>query len=430
MRHLAVLLAPLFLLQDAKPWSVHLTARDGSVVRGTMDLPPFEMDSALGKIKVEAANLYSVVFQPDGKATVLLKDGNQVVGTPSLKEWKVKSSLGEMTLKGVDLKGLTILGPAGDPAPGTPGPPGAKPPPGPAPPGLKPAKSLGLKSVLGRLLFSKDGKQIYLLDATDSKVLLVDSECLAVSKEIPLEGGEKVMALTPDGRTIVCAGNKQITVVSVEPAKVIKSFAIEQDILEVCPLDGERCYAIVDGRLALVSISKQAIVERCPQGAQGSMHLLGDRIVTGAGSIYPPDKSKGRDAVQWPAPGPSNYPGSFTISPDGKFAAWPTGVVTRLARSAVADMALLARVDPHLSSAWTPDGKKLLLFTGAGFVKEVDVETLELSKSWQLGYQAFEARVDASGSRLYILGAPVGPGSGSGPRERPVCDLLVFDLPK
>jgi hypothetical protein len=444
-------LALLLFVQEPATVTVSVMTKDGNTVTGTTEVTEITVETSLGKLPVAMKDITNIRWV-ENFWVVATGDGTSLKGKLSLESWKLKTKFGELTLKTSDISVLAIQGvrvpvpvPVPVPAPGPAVAPGPAAPirgvapkpavPQPPAPGLKPAKSVPLASAITRSIRTADGKRLYLLNASDSKVIVVNLETFEKEKEIALAGGESSLSLAPSGNLLVAAGKRTVTTVSPKDGKMQKSFPIEGDIVDVCATDDQTVVASTNNGIVLVSLPKQAIVGKI-FGGGGRVQLSkdGKRIYAGGGSFLLPDKAQGREELM-----ASGFRGGvstdFSMSPDGRFAVAPQGVVYRLGKSSVADMVEVARVEMHWSAAWAPGSKRLFALTSLGFVKEYDTETFEMTRSWALGYRMAEAFSDEGGTHLIGFGQPV-PGGQTSETQRYANqqaitgDLFQFEIPK
>jgi hypothetical protein len=452
----ALALVLTLLAQEATTTiTITLTMKDGNAVAGVTDVTTFDFESTLGKMKISLKDLRMIRFDATG-AQVSTSDGTVLKGTISVTDWKVVSKLGELKVQTKDLLMVAVSSVVvtNRPLPPPPSAPGGTPPPAAQPgvvkppvakpaanPALTPEKSLKLAAVVSRTLRSSDGKSLYLLDATDARVLIVKMETLEKEKEIALSGGETAMALAPSGKVLATGGKRTVTIASIPEARKTRSFTIENDVTDLVALDDQTVLALTNGGLVIISVPKQAVVGKSSYSSVGSggrlmMSKDGKKVYTGEGSILLPDKAQGRDDFMVSRQGSRNSGGEYVMSPDGRFAVATQGGVVRLGKSFVADMVDVAKVVPHWASAWAPAKKRLYLVTSSGFVKEYDTETWELAKSWSLGYRFTEVFVDEAGGFLVGVGQAVPASTGSYESARyqnqlpPAGDLFKFELPK
>jgi hypothetical protein len=426
---------------------VQIQTKDGNSVNGTTDVASVQFESSLGKNTVQLKDISRI--QLNGEEAVLSTfDGTSLKGKISQSTWKVKTALGEFTLKNADITLITIRGvmaaprPAPAPSPAPAPAPGAVPGQAPGvpkvekPAGLVPDKTLKITAAVTRALPSADGKKIFVLNASDSKVLVVDLAKLETEKEIALAGGETVFSIAPSGNVIMAGGKRTITAASIATGKVTKTFSIEMDVVDVCAIDDTTLLASASSNLLVISIPKQAVVNRI-NAAGGRLYPArgGKKIHMPGGAILLPDKAVGRDELAYaPTRGGSGY--DLSISPDGRFGVSPHGQVYRLGKSFAADMVDLGKVEVHWGAAWAPSRKRLFLVTSLGFVKEYDTDSWELARSWFLGYQLSDVFFDEAGGFLVGVGGTVPANQGSSERPRysnqapQAGDLHRFELPK
>jgi hypothetical protein len=438
-------LALLLLGQEVTGVVVSAQTKDGQTLAGVTQTLTIDFQSSLGKSTVKLEDLTSIGIG-EKEQQISTNDGTTLKGKLITESIKIKTKLGEMTIKFADLVALNITGvqrgqprldenpnPANPPKPGPVQPTDVKKP---EPKGLKPLTTLKIGALVTRVLASADGKKLYVLNGSDSKLLIVDAAALTTDKEIAL-GGETAIALGPTGKVMLACGKKTVTAISLEEGKVTKTFPIENDTYDLVAIDDQTALLTTSGGVVTVSVPKQSIVSKLQQGGQGNerMHLLRDakKIYTSGGAILLPDKAKGRDELVWSPYAGGQGTGYCTLSPDGRFAVAASGIVFRTGKSFVADMVQLTKVEPHWTSAFDTARKRVLVFQANGFVKEYDTETFEIARTFQLGYKVLEARVDADGATFTVFGTPANAGEGG---QRPynqatlVGDLMKFEMPK
>jgi hypothetical protein len=82
------------------------------------------------------------------------------------------------------------------------------PPPGDKVPLPPPKKTIPLRGIVQRLISSPDGRWLYFLDVHNRKLGRIDTDRLAVDREIDdLSPGARAFCLTPDGNTIYCCAD-------------------------------------------------------------------------------------------------------------------------------------------------------------------------------------------------------------------------------
>lgn len=437
MKHAA--LALLLLGQEVVGVNVSVQTRDGQTLAGVVQPMTVDFQSSLGKSSIKLEDL-SAIGIGEKEHMVSTSDGTTLRGTLLTESIKVKTKLGEMTIKFADILSLNVTGvQRGQPKlDSNPNPvPGPRPadPKKPEPQGQKPVATLKIGAMVTRMIPSSDGKKFYLLNASDSKVVVVNAETLAADKEIALSGGETAMDLGPSGKVLLACGKKTVSSVSIDDGKMTKTFPIENDAFEIAAIDDQTALVATNNGLVTVSVPKQSIVSKLGQGGgTDRMHVFRDarKIYAGGGAVLLPDKAKKRDELVWSPFASGQGPGWCTFSPDGRFAASSSGIIFRTGKSFIADMVQLAKVDPHWSSAWDAGRQRLMIFLPNGFVKEYDIETFEIARTFQLGFKVLEAFVAADGASFTAVGAPASGGDTSGRpyRQQMTADLLKFEMPK
>lgn len=419
---MAAALALLLCTQD--PVQVTVQTRNGRTYSGTTDLASFPFESSLGKSTIQLKDMAVLSFDGAG-ATVQMTDGTSVKGKTTLESIAVKTKSGDVTIKAVDIVQIKVQ--SAKPADsGKPTDRGS---------GLlvaTPVETLKLGAVITRGFPSPDGKRLFLLNASDSKLLVVNVETLELESEVALSGGETAMSLSPSGKVILAAGKKTVTSVSIADLKVAKTISIEMDVTDVCALDDGSGLVVGYSGIGLVVMSKQSIVQKLPNsGSRCYLVRGGTRLFCGNGSILLPDKSQGRNEMVF-SMNRANWGSDYNISPDGRFGVTYDGTVVRFGKCFVAELVSIGKVDPNWSVAWSLPRKRLYGITGAAMVKEYDLDSWELQTSWRLGYRLSEAWIDATGTYLMGIGIPMQGDSGSRPpnQQPPLSDLYKFEIPK
>ena len=451
MWSLALLLAATASAAAADPQAVSLVTRDGNAVTGTIDLEGFKIETSLGRIEVKLADVAEVLYT-DKSGSVRLWDGTTLLGKVDVVAWPLKSKLGDLLVKPENIARIActrIVGPqtprippqvtAGT-APAVPARAGRE-------PDLKPVKTLPLKASVARLLLSADGSTLYALQAADAKLLVIPAETLTVVREVPIppdpspanspQSPLPAFALVPGGKLLAAATRRTVALLDPATGRVTKTFPIEHEIVDLFAIDEQTLLATTtrDG-LITVSVPRQAVMKRIGAGS-GPMSQTrdGSRIYMQGGTLVLPAP---RSLLAEPAFLPHADGGSFSnnarITADGRFAVSTSGSVFRLGRSCVADLLPCGRVLPHLASASTETPRVLLLFTADGFMKEIDLATLEVAKSTYLGVKGYRVLADEPRNVFYLSGPADNVAEGGytpSPRAVPPAgDIHQFALPR
>ena len=113
-----------------------------------------------------------------------------------------------------------------------------------------------------------------------------------------------------------------------------------------------------------------------------------------------------------------------------------SGLVFRLGKSFVADLVEIGKVEPHWSSVFNPGRKVLMVFQANGFVKEYDMETFEISRTWNLGWKVWDSVVVDGGASIVTLATAATPGDTSvrynsgNALPAQAMDAQKFEIPK
>jgi hypothetical protein len=295
---------------------------------------------------------------------------------------------------------------------------------------VKAEKSLNLAPSLYRLELSRDGSKIYVLNEMESKLVAVDVGTFEKGKELELGGGERCLSQNSEGTILIAAGKRRITVVSVPKWARQSTFTIEENILDACAVNSDTVVVSTTNSTYLeVSIKKEAVVGMIRSMGGSRMILSGDgrRIHTGEGTLFLPDRATGVREMTVTSH-PNTAFGEFSVSPDYRMMLTGTGNVYRLGRSFAADLASLGRTDNHQSAAWALAAHRVYLFNSLGFMKEYDIETWELKKSWYLGWQVQQAYSNDQGTLLTLYGLQLqNETEGQTPGAR---DLVQLKIPR
>lgn len=415
--------------------SATVSMNDGNRVMGSIVPDRLKIQCSLGALTAPLLDVETVMFDGKGGASVVLVDGSRIVGKLQEEEYKVTSSLREFTLRPETIKSIQIAVTWVQPVTVTPKPSsGGEPSPVvPAPGGPAPAATtatspwshtLGLTGAITRLLLSPDGSTAYALDASASKLLVLDGSRLTLKKEYPLEGGERTFVLSGDGAILVALGKQRVTLLSASDGKMMKSFAVEADLTDGHLLDGNTLLANTNsGGIVAISIPKTAILQTFRGSSPGPlrMHPDGRRLYTGNGHLKLPPKGRGIEDISDRSflVNSSGYTGvPFEISPDGRVAVFGHGPILRLGKSEGADMLPLASVERHQAAGFHAASKRLLIFTDQSFVKEYDSTSFELIRSQSLGVAALLVAVVPQDGSLLVYGVEPGKGGRSVPTKQ------------
>lgn len=384
-------------VQEAElPLSVTISTKDGNTVTGTCSVSVVKLESSLGISEIKLENIGGIIYE-QAATIVRMNDGSLLRGKLSVEAWPIKSTVGDFTIKSENISSILVNGrraapvPAGKAAVAPPvggkGKALASPPqPEPAAVKVAPLKQMELAAEIGELLLAADGRTLYALDKGEGKVRIVTAETLAPAGEIALKRGAAVMAMMPDGKSLVAAGGRTIWVMDPAASKVSSTFEIEHDIQRLAPEDAKSVRIIAREGTMVVSLLKKAVVQKSNPSSDGS-----------------------------------GLSADATISPDVRFAVGRDGRAFRLGRSFVAAVVPLERVEEHTAAVFLPKSGRLLLFTRAGFVKHYDTRAWELLKSDSFGVSVVQGVADEGGKKLYVAGTPAGGGTGA---------LLQYALPE
>jgi DNA-binding beta-propeller fold protein YncE len=332
----------------------------------------------------------------------------------------------------------------------------ARPATGPAGAELKPEAVVKLGAALEGLSFSPDRRWLYVLNASDAKLLR-----LAAAKPAPdalaadLAAGSEGFCLSPDGKTIYTFASPQghhrhlngkpqlgkIQTLDADTLKVRKTSTITHDPLSMA-LDDKGLLYITTGsedpsRLIVIDPDRGVEVGRWADLIYPSVvRIAPDRRRLYAAcpddnysrfqSLAIPDDVKEKPAAAGGAGAQDTRPQQFAVSPDGRFLVAGGGFVLRLAKNPGDDLKLLKKVDPHVACAMDKDCDRVLLSAADGFLKVYSYPDFELQQSVRLGTVAYRMALDAAGKRLYCA---VGDGKGlQPPTFRGTGDLYVYDV--
>lgn len=406
---LAALGAPATALAQAEAdsrTSVVIRTKDGNEVRGTVSFGSFKLESSVGTLDISLSNVRTIAYGEES-ATVKLRDGSSFVGKLDLASWRIKSTVGDLTIESAKIQLVTVY--EGN----LPGHTGPKPGAAAQAPKLEVAASLPLTSLVSRESFlAADGSALILALPGDSKIVRISAADLKPQGEVALPVGFRTFSPTADRSIGFAAFQNQVTVVDLREFKVLKTFAIEDEVASLLALDASHVLAATIGDVVVVSVPKQSVVHRF-RGPNGRFHRTpdGSRALDPQGVLRLPQPGKPFDvkALQW---SPDSYRNSFNflvISDDGRFAVGATqggGQLYRLGRSYLASLTEVASVEAHASAAFIDEGRSLLLFTEQGFMKEWSIHPAELKKSVEIGVPVRQAFVDGKGGALFIAAGP------------------------
>ena len=425
--------------------TVSVNTLEDNVISGTAILNTFTFDSSVGKFELGYWDVVSIQ-RSEGKLLLNLKDGTVILGSMRLPDLKIMTQLGELTAGPDSIKSIWVNLPRGvraepaEPGPARVPPPQPKEPPAPvAPADLKPVSKAGLKSVLSNFIVSRDGRSLYAVNISDSNLIRWSLPDIVQTGVVPLKGSEFAVAESPEGKELVALGPRAVTVVSADNMQVVSSFQVECDLRDMHVIDGKSILALGSYGAVLISIPKTAIVARIQASASWlNPGPSSDRVYSGWGAFVLNRKASGETEVQWQCSDSLNmtHVHKLSVSTDGKFgASGPDGMVYRLGRCWTASLVPVARLEAHESSVFSPDGKHLHLFTGAGFMKTYDTEQFQLQSSKSIGMVVTQATYEPGGKTLLLTGStqqkwgrvPIGANQYHTGR---IVDLYRLEIPK
>lgn len=375
---------------SAETWSVTASLTDGSELHGTIPLDAFQLESSLGMLDIRMEQVVSVSVE-DGKAVVKLKDGSSLTGTLKQASWKMGTSVGQVEFASARLKVLTVLGRATAEAP-----PVRQP--GPARPAvelpteLKPV-ALDLTTVFaGPLEPAPGGSMLLVFDAGNARLLAVDGETMKVQASVdvpapPFKSGAAANApswsLSPAGRNAFVACGKSVTAVDVDAMKVVKTFPVEHELLDIVALSEDALLARTPNSIVLITLSSQGILRTWQVLA--ALHPSHDRrrVITDRGSFtIPSDAASPRWCLN-PASGPSL--GRLAFSGDGRWALSTQGAAYRVGLGSLAELAQAATTAPNLCAVFLRDAKTAVLFTREAVLDIRSTETFAQIRTIKTG---------------------------------------------
>lgn len=123
-----------------------------------------------------------------------------------------------------------------------------------------------------KVLFSRDGKLVYVTEAAEGTVAVVRADTFEVAGRIPTGGARPAgMALSPDGRSLVVCNSYSGTVAVLDPAArtIIRSIPLAGMPWGVClSPDGSRAYVSLSQRdeVAVLDLAQGKVAARIPVG--------------------------------------------------------------------------------------------------------------------------------------------------------------------
>ena len=392
---------------------------DGSEVRGTIQLEAFKLQSSVGMLDIQMKQVASITVE-GGKAVVKTKDGSSFAGTLQQASWKMTTSVGVVEIATARLKCLTVAGLA--PAEASPGkgtelrPPANPPKPVDVPAFEIPAefKPQVLEAggvFAGPLETIAGGQTLLALDATNARLIAVktDTMTLRASAEvsaIPFRHGSQTdvpcWSLAPSGRRAFVACGKSVTVVDVEAMKTLKTFSVEQEVIDMVALGDDGFLGRTPTSTVMVSASAQAIVQSWIAG-RGRLVASRDRK-----RVY---TDQGTYAIGLEGETPKCtgiLAGERTLKPmvlsdDGRWALDTDGDVFRIGRGSLCEFAKATAVPSHGAVVFLPGTKTLALLTREGSLDLRRTETFEQIRAIRIGVYGHVATPDPSGRAIYAL---------------------------
>jgi WD40 repeat protein len=403
----------------AAKFNVVAVTKDGNTVVGDVESLKLKFRSSLGSFELAMPPADSVTVLKDHDE-IGLSDGSRLVGHLDLDEIRVKGKLGDFTIKKDQLTRLTLREIPSS-APGV------------KPLDIRPLAWKAIPQNLGPFVVSPDGAKVYAIDPAGRKLTAWSLPELESCGEVAVKGSEKSLAFSPDGRNLVAVGGYDVSTYSVEKLERVSGFEVENSLQHIASLTSDD-FLVADGLSAyFLSLSKRGISKRFESGTPRSpLAVSADRrrVYSERGCfVFPEDRNL--QGVRWSdwLGGASGRP---SMSPDGKFLLFsPSTQLLRLGRGAHSPMAHLQILEEHTSSCFSPDSKRLFLFTASGSMKSLETEDFKPIRSELTGVVARQAECDPSGKWIVVAGKAF-PGSELAPKveSEPVYGLYCLPVPK
>lgn len=416
---------------------------DGNNLIGTLDLAKVSIESTLGKFEVDIRWVSSFGRNKEPHPHALnLRDGSELRGPVKFTEFKIRTGLGEYVIKPDSVLTLHYRDTRypDPPGPNPKGPaqgPGAPPPP-PKKVSVPPTAMAEVNAPLGVMRLTKDGKKLYVVNLKEKKLSRWKLPSLELEASAALAGDEKSVALVPTGTKVCAVGQKSVTLLSADTLATLSSFSVELAMEDVHAFSDEYLFVTGFQGTALVSTSKTAVIQRFAGGGNRiESSPSGDRLYV-ADAVYPIVRNSdgslqiGRFR---PRHGMGHGFSTMTVSPDGRYGcSFGDSRIFRLGRCWSAAVVLHAQVEMHGIPVFSPDNRRLYLFTGEGFLKVYDTLDFQLTGSHYIGVRVTQALVDPDGKSLTVAAIPE---MGSVlPQRRPQwgpessINLYRFEIPK
>ncbi|KAF0247130.1 MAG: hypothetical protein FD180_69 [Planctomycetota bacterium] len=424
MKRLLLLLA-LATTASADTWTVMVALSDGSELRGTILLERVTYEGTFGTIGVHFRNIESLTIA-DGRMTIRARDASEFSGAPTQKSWPLLTSVGRVEIPVAKVRSLTVTGtktgglaigdkPPVVPVDGDPSATGAATPAALAAlrlPDELDARTLDLASTFaGPGIVSADGETLTAFDAGNARVLAIATVSMSVRAyadipfPAPVPGAMSDAAswsAAPSGKIAFAARGRSAHVVDIAGLRVVKSFTLEQDVLDVAAISDDAFFASFPGGAALVTVSTQAPTVWW-KDVRGLLHPAPDRhrVFTAQGTIF-----MDGGAWSWAPTGGKRDIEPLAFSADARFALHPDGRLFRVARGSVAEFALTATLPRHFAAAFLPSDKSILLLATNRKILFVDDTTGKPRRQYDAGSFGHLAAADTTRGVIYGFFSP------------------------
>jgi hypothetical protein len=299
------------------------------------------------------------------------------------------------------------------------------------------------------MILSPDRETLYYLNLTDGVLGRLDLASRERSR-LKLAEGTEVLALTPNGKTLVAVapvkdgGRLACNLQLIDPLRLQPR---KNWLVPVVPYD----VAAADNGLVYISSGSGEWTDISAIGTRGEVvarwggvwnrsflqlspdqkRLYHSTQGVSPGSIeavlLPNKPDEAPRTYKAPAPGKQALGGEFQITPDGKFLLCKNGTVLRLSSSREGDLLVHTALEPFLAATVDPNAGTLFLLTREGTLERYSYPEFKLQSSQRLGIVA--TQIASTGKQGLLIVAGFDPKTvGDRPRARGHGDLFLFRI--
>jgi hypothetical protein len=312
---------------------------------------------------------------------------------------------------------------------------------------LKPVSSAEMHGTLSAPLLSPNGRWLYVLDRTASKLLKLNAATLQTvcSAAAP---DRAAIALGRDGRSVfVVAPRKEkdaagvLLVLDSATLAECRSIALPAEPFDVAAGANGRVFVsgggsgwteitVVDAEAATLPARWGGVWARSfvALTSDGSRLLTStQRVTPGRVEALPMPEPFADKPDAYAAPAEVKVGGPFVVTSDGQYMICSTGTVLRLATKRSEDLQPVADIGLFQAAAADPEHGSAFVLREDGTLDVLTYPEFKPRSSRRTGIAGYGMALDAQAGRLYVAGIPLA-ALRDRQRAKAIGDVMIFDV--